>query len=221
MMINTLGKDAYDIIKEMIINGELKPGEGLEEKKLMTFTKASRTPIREALIRLNIEKFVTRKERKGYIVASIDLDTINSIFQTRIYFEPETLEVFREAEFDEKLSDFLKKFQNYLKLQEAGKLDPKKKEEMNNLDGEFHHFLIAASKNIFIIDTITLVKEHYHRLRLHIRRRRTCARIEDAIKEHIKIAELLLNKDIDEAKKVLRQHLTNSKLDFLNCIGGF
>jgi DNA-binding GntR family transcriptional regulator len=220
-MGNNLGKDAYEIIKEMIIKGDLKPGESLEEKKLMSYTNASRTPIREALIKLSLEKFVMKKGRKGYIVASMDLSTINSIFQTRIYFEPETLEMFRGMEFDEELLNFLKKFQCYLKLYEEEKLNPKKKDEMNELDSEFHDFLISQSKNVFTIDTIKLVKEHHRRFRLHIRRQDTCTRIEDAIKEHIEIAKLLLDKNINEAKKVLSKHLANSKLDYLISIGSF
>lgn len=219
--INNLGNDAYNIIKELIITGELAADESLEERKLIGFTNSSRTPIREALSRLNFEKFVIRKERKGYIVSPINIDMINSIFQTRLYFEPQVLEAFRESfEHEERLKEFKENFEYYMNEYRVGAFNQEKRKNMNKIDANFHSYLLDATNNVFIIDTLNLVAEHYRRLRICIKKRKSCVRVDDSIQEHIDIIDCLLNKDIDRAKEILRNHLMNSKQDFISSIGG-
>lgn len=220
MKVNNLGNDAYNIIKEMIITGELKPDESLEERKLIAFTNSSRTPIREALSRLNFEKFVIRKERKGYIVSPINLDMINSIFQTRLYFEPQVLETFRNNPGEEEqLTVFKENFEYYMGEYRTGSLTAEKRSNMNKIDANFHDCLLMRTNNVFIIDTLQLVAEHYRRLRRCIKKRKSCIRVDESIQEHIDIIDAILDRDVDLAKERLTKHLSNSKQDFINSVG--
>ena len=80
--------EAYNIIKEKIVNLQLQPSADISEEKLIQELNISRTPIREALQKLAKDGFVIVYPRKGTIVADITLDLINSIYEIRILNEP-------------------------------------------------------------------------------------------------------------------------------------
>lgn len=86
-----LGKtdSAYDYIKEKIISGEYPPMSDLSEDKLQKELNISRTPVREAILRLEKEDFVYVYPRKGTIITDVTQDLIEDIYQVRRLIEPE------------------------------------------------------------------------------------------------------------------------------------
>ena len=78
-----LGKtdSAYDYIKEKIISGEYPPMSDLSEDKLQKELNISRTPVREAILRLEKEDFVYVYPRKGTIITDVTQDLIDDIYQ--------------------------------------------------------------------------------------------------------------------------------------------
>ena len=84
----SLKQKAYNEIKSKIINCEYMPNSFLNESVLMEVTKSSRTPIREALSKLEQENFVTIIPKKGIMVNDLSLNDISMIFQVRELIEP-------------------------------------------------------------------------------------------------------------------------------------
>ena len=80
---------AYDYIKEKIISGEYPPMSDLSEDKLQKELNISRTPVREAILRLEKEDFVYVYPRKGTIITDVTQDLIEDIYQVRRLIEPE------------------------------------------------------------------------------------------------------------------------------------
>lgn len=85
-----LGQSAYGSIKMLIITGQLAPGSRVTEGDLANLLKVSRTPIREALSRLDRDGFVLPRTRNGYSVMPIDADSVNEAFDVRDLLEVQT-----------------------------------------------------------------------------------------------------------------------------------
>ena len=82
---------AYEMIREKIVNCELAPGSVLNESELIEEIGASRTPIREALNKLEQENLVTIIPKKCIIVRGITIDDIAEVFDARAVIEPQVL----------------------------------------------------------------------------------------------------------------------------------
>ncbi len=80
---STLKESAYESLKAMILTGELQPGSRLTEIDLANRLKVSRTPLREALNRLERDEFVTNRPRQGYFVAEFDLKKLEDTLEIR------------------------------------------------------------------------------------------------------------------------------------------
>ena len=81
-------QSAYEYIKEMILTGELSPRIDISEKQLQQELGISRTPVHEALKRLQDEGFVETYARKGTFVADVTIETVQDIYETRLLIEP-------------------------------------------------------------------------------------------------------------------------------------
>ena len=81
-------QSAYEYIKEIILTGELSPRIDISEKQLQQELGISRTPVHEALKRLQDEGFVETYARKGTFVADVTIETVQDIYETRLLIEP-------------------------------------------------------------------------------------------------------------------------------------
>lgn len=101
----SLEEQAYLHIKEAILNGTFPPGEYLAELQLAQDLGISRTPIRQAMARLQEERFLINVPFKGYYVAEISIEDIREIYELRqileCYVVRETAQQFTPAELDE------------------------------------------------------------------------------------------------------------------------
>ncbi len=78
---------AYELIRDAILDGRFGPGEHLAEQKIAESTGVSRTPVREALRRLEAEHFVVFRAHRGAYVADWSPDVVDDIFNLRILLE--------------------------------------------------------------------------------------------------------------------------------------
>ena len=83
----TLGERVYRAFKRDIIRGVLQPGEALGEQKLAERYKGSRTPVREAAVRLQNERLLRIVPNRGYFVSQITLQSLNDIYEFRTAVE--------------------------------------------------------------------------------------------------------------------------------------
>ncbi|MFR4479849.1 MAG: GntR family transcriptional regulator, partial [Fusobacterium sp.] len=91
--MKSLKEKVYEILKEMIISGKLKYNERIEEDALATSLEVSRTPVREAINKLEQEGWINIIPRRGMFVSNVSLKEINDIFQVRLNLEPIILQM--------------------------------------------------------------------------------------------------------------------------------
>lgn len=205
MKKTTLKQQAYDLIKSKIIYCEYAPGTILNEDMLGETIKGSRTPIRDAIGRLEQEGLVTILPKKGILVSELSISEVTAMFETRFLLEPYAIEKFG-SRIDP--ADFTDYYQNFLSFQE----DPEAytNSDKYNLDNQFHQGFIDATQNRYITSIYEQVTAQNTRLRV-LTGSRNDARLTDTQKEHLLIAELCLKQDWTGAANAMRQHIKLSK----------
>lgn len=195
----------YSDIKKKIITGEFSQGESLNEKDLTEIFKISRTPVREALNILELEGWIKSVPRKGYVVSSITFSDIKDLFQIRYELEPVFLSMAFNFFEKEVLISLKERIQNLIEKEDY--------DALRLLDDEFHSYLIESTYNSFAIKTMESINDHISRTRyLTFRDKKETF---DSAYDHIKIIDALLEKNLEQAVKVLRNHIDKSQLYFL------
>lgn len=197
---------AYNEIKEKIITCKYKPGSFLSEELLTEELKISRTPVRDALSRLEQEGLVEIKSKKGITVTAFSFKDINMIFEIRTLYEPYILKNYHSLISDEKLQEFLIIFQSKNISNEYLK-------DNNNdykLDTSFHQMIVEACPNTYIRQNYALIQTQSERFR-YMTGLTSDNRLEDTFKEHLEIVTACLQKNWDLASEKLIYHLEQSK----------
>lgn len=192
----------YEKIKQAIIDGELKPGDQLVETALAGWCEVSRTPIREALQRLEQDGLVDRKDG-GLIVRKRSPEEILDIYQTRIVLEATAGRVAAERRTDHDLG-LLRRL-----LERSRKVTDRDPDAMVEANSQFHKAVWRASHNDSLIDLL-------QRLDMHLARYpgTTLAapgRWEQARHQHKAIFDAIDRRDADAAYEITSQHFTDAR----------
>ena len=137
-----LKHQVYTTLREKIINCEYPPGSLLNEAQLSIELGVSRTPIREALNRIEHEGFIKILPKKGILVTEVSLNDVLHIFGARLEIEPIALRMAGPYLAEEKLLEFKSKFMG----------DESDISTAFRLDTAMHLFIIDHCGNRFIID---------------------------------------------------------------------
>lgn len=199
MAKNTLKNTSYTYIKNKIIDCEYEPGTFLDEKKIIDELGFSRTPIREALNKIEEEGYIQIIPKKGIFITPITMKSITDVFQIREIIEPAAL-----SKFGQNLS--MDKISHFKNLYNKGGYD---EDTANELDDNFHSFLISAYNNAYIKNMFDDLQEQNKRVR------RMSGKLGNTLdvtfNEHLNILNYLENVELDKAANALYEHITASK----------
>lgn len=198
----SLKQQAYDEIKRKIVTCEYAPNTLLNEELLREELHVSRTPIRDALSRLEQKGLITILPKKGIMVSSLSINDINMVFEVRMMYEPYALLHYGSripysvlTHSYELLSDLDAMSEDWAFFQ---------------ADDAFHAAVVQAIGNRFLLQTYEWIQDQ--NLRFRVMTGQTSApRLEDTSKEHTRILEACLKKDWSEAASAMKDHLINSK----------
>ena len=206
-----LKNSIYSDLKEKLINCIYQPGTVLNEIQLTNEYKVSRTPIREAISRLEMDGYLKILPKKGIYVTDISLNNVIQIFQVREEIEPLAIKMAEPYLNVEDLKMFRQRF-------EAEDLD------LSNsfrLDTAMHLYIIEHCGNDYIIQMMHKVFDD--NTKIIIASKQNQVKIHDAKCEHIEILDSLIEKkDINETSRLLRTHIGTCRraaLDYF-CSGG-
>jgi DNA-binding GntR family transcriptional regulator len=193
----------YRVIKQNILELYLKPGELVSENEVSNILQLSRTPIREAFIRLSQEKFLDIVPKKGTFVSLVDFKLVEESLFLRINMEKKVLELACKSFPENKL----KLLEDNVNLQRALKDLPGNSIPLFNLDNKFHSIIFEGCEKSNIWKMIEELDAHYNRLRTmdaleHIS-------TDKIIEEHEKMIEAIREKNVEMAFKLVDDHLTN------------
>jgi DNA-binding GntR family transcriptional regulator len=204
----------YEYLKASILSGHLNPGEKLTEEHLAKTLGVSRTPIREALHKLESEGLIKIRKKRGFIVSKDSNEEVEELFELRSILEGYTLRIISQSISEETLHRLKGFIQN---AEEA--LRRKKIEDVFKYNTRFHdtlHELVAH-------------KTRLHRLIVNMRKyvlrhRKETLRYPDggrrAVEGHRKIVMALELKDPDLCERVMREHIKEAKEDALQSLFG-
>ena len=190
----------YETLKKNIMELRLEPGRLISEKDLVEMLQVSRTPIREALVKLSQEELIETTPQKGSVISLIDLQHVE---ESR--FIRETLEsaIVREACVKLNKEQVLH-LQNLISLQELCESE-ENYERLFELDEEFHKSIIIGCGRTRAWGLIGQVTTHYNRIRFL--RLATNHDWKIILAQHHGIVSAIREKNPDAAEKVLREHL--------------
>lgn len=197
--------EVYGIISDWIITGELAPESKININNLAKILNTSRTPVREAILRLENEGLVISKANRRTIVAPINLDELSYTYSVVASLEALALEQ-AFPKIDKEFIDHLEVLNQ--KLHDALNYDDKIR--LIEIDNEFHDSIINLSGNYEIPPIIDSLKKKLRRAELSYFKdvdRKTSTYL-----EHENLIEYLRNNDIDKA-------LTSLKSNWYNSIG--
>ncbi len=205
--MNSKSDYAYREIKNKIIQGELAPLSDIVEERFQEELNISRTPIREAVQRLNKEGFVYIYARKGTIVSPINVEMIYSVYQARLLNEPYlSKEVCHEVP-----EKWLRQMKNSLEDSPFELAEMDYRNYYMALDYELHTTILSYCKNQFLKDALNIVNDHSQRIRI---RTSSCNEdLECSIQEHIAIVDAFLRRDPDQIEEATRNHIFSSQQD--------
>ena len=195
----------YDRLKRLILAGELPPGEALVERTLAERFKVSRTPVREAIFRLEREGLIESVDGRGAFVASFALDDLIEVYQIREGLEPLAARLACAHVTEAELDYHEKQIKRYRANPRLREQDPA---TWLQLGWELHHMFINASKNARLIEVIERMQnqiELFRGLGRAVPREETHA----AVEEHWEIVSALRARDPAHAEQAVRAHLQN------------
>ena len=212
-MVKSNKEIAYERIRNRIINGHLKPGQPITEEQMSQALDMSRTPVREALIKLQFEDLVRMVGNRGATVMEITPVDIAEIFQLRLLVEPYAARTCVEFIDKEKL----KELKEELTMLARSDLSKNGLEDLGTSLYEVHnlHDLIiqAAGNRRLARLSNTLQSQILWMLNME---RRIPGRIGRSLKEHLDIVNALLAGNGERAEKHMREHLESNMTDLLD-----
>jgi len=194
----SLGEQAYMQLRQMIVRLDFATGDVLREDELRVLLGIGRTPIREALQRLQREHFVTVIPRRGMFVSGIEVSELSMLFETRAVLEPYAARLAALRGTAEQWDD--------MEATLARTADPSlDDEDQLALDRRCHEIIWAASGNRFLLDTLDMLYAQSDRLwHLYLA---DVADMQHAVDEHQAILAALRSGDGDVVADLLETHV--------------
>ena len=208
----------FNTLRQAILKGELKPGERLMEIALAERLGVSRTPIREAMRKLEQEGLVVMIPRRGAQVANITEKDLNDVLEVRIAppvtsagISPCAIEKACDRMTEEEMSKLwlaAKEFEhtiaegNLVKLAEA--------------DVAFHEIIYRASDNKRLIQVLNNMREQIYRYRVEYLKEGETRDV--LVKEHEELTRAIRERNVERAKELSFQHIENQRMAIMRSI---
>ena len=194
---------AYNFIKERIIYGELPPMADVSEKDFQLQLGISRTPVHEALARLEDEGFVQTYPRKGTFVTPITREQVSAVYEVRLLNEPYMTRRAVTCASRAWLESM------HRRMIEAKGGSPEQDYLLMTLDGELHAGIVAAYPNPFLRAALRSIYDHDQRIRFSTKV--NPPQIHESRLEHIRLLELMLAGDAAAVEQLSREHILHSR----------
>lgn len=195
-----LGDVVFEYLKNSILSGDLKPGERLMEIAIADQLGVSRTPVREAIRKLEKEKFIIMVPRKGAYVADLKLKDMRDVIELRKLLEGFATELAAERMSDEELEEL-----RITGLAFDACIIANDIKGLIRADATFHEIILNSSRNAKLVEIVKSLHDQLQRFRLiYFNEFNDFLEIQ---KMHNKILEALTNRDGRKAKEAAENHI--------------
>lgn len=187
----SLTEQIYSILKEQILNKEIKFGEKINTRKIAKKHEVSPMPVRDALRRLANEGIVEKRPRVGFYAKDFSKKEIKEIKELRRMYELYCLDNYFQNIDKETVAklrkEFVKSNQKYF----------------DKIDIKLHKAIVSASENNYLIKRYNDLVKNFISLFSFT----TYKRFEDSKKEHIQLIDAILDDNLKKAKEIILKHL--------------
>jgi len=198
------GQHVFDYLKLAITKGDIAPGSRLVENRIADSTGVSRTPVREALHKLESQGFLKKLPAGGFTVLGLTSQDIDETFGIRSVLESYAARLAAENHTPEGLAQLEKKIQEYQHCLERGQV-----EELERINTQFHELLYTLSESPRLIKMIADLKAQIQRFRHIILSQETMA--QQSNQDHKQMVTAIRNHDADGVEKLVREHILRGK----------
>jgi DNA-binding GntR family transcriptional regulator len=201
----------FNSLRAAILKGELAPGERLMEKQLADRMGVSRTPIREAIRKLELEGLVVMVPRKGAEVARITEKDLKNVLEVRCALEELAVTLACEKITNDELKHLKATISEFSKA-----VIKEDVEKIVEKDVEFHDIIFNATGNDKLIQILNNLREQIYRYRVEYIRK--SGNHQALVKEHEEIVAAIEGKNINAARQVAQQHILNQEMTVIKYI---
>ena len=202
----------FNTLRQAILRGEFKPGERLMEIQLANKLGVSRTPIREAIRKLELEGLVIMIPRKGAEVADITEKSLRDVLEVRKALEELAVQLACEKITQEELEELEKAGENFKKVLNRSKDIT----EVAEADVRFHDVIYMATDNQKLILLLNNLREQMYRYRVEYLKREEA--YPQLIAEHAAIIEYISKGEKKAATDVMCKHIDNQVTTVIDVI---
>ncbi|MEH7275918.1 GntR family transcriptional regulator [Neobacillus vireti] len=196
----TLQNQVYEYLHEKIVNGIIPPGQRIVEEKVSQETGVSRSPIREAIRRLNSDGLVSVSPRGGVRVYRPTFSDFKYLYECRLGLEP-TAAYYAAIRMNDEQRNHLKNLVEEMNLV----IEKRDLEKLKNLSTQFHFFIVESSENPYLMKMmkqLNSLMSFYRNEVLNIP-----MRVEDGAKEHQAVWQAIQIRDGKAAEELMRTHI--------------
>ena len=201
----------FNTLRQAILRGELKPGERLMEIQLANKLGVSRTPIREAIRKLELEGLVLMIPRKGAEVAEITEKNMRDVLEVRKALEELAVQLACEKITAEEIEEMKKAAEEFRMI-----LKNKDITEIAEADVRFHDIIYMATDNQKLILLLNNLREQMYRYRVEYLKEGETRDV--LVKEHEELTKAIRERDVERAKQLSFQHIENQRMAIMRSI---
>ncbi|HTJ91750.1 MAG TPA: GntR family transcriptional regulator [Pararobbsia sp.] len=196
----------YEVIRDWIVTMTLTPGQALSEKDLSDRLSVSRTPVREALIRLSDDGFVDIFPQRGTFVSFIDVDKLDEAGFIRKAVEGAIARELADSLDDEDITAL-----NAIISEQRRAAQSNDYEALESIDRRLHSTLPALAGKPAVWRIVKQAMYHLERaLRL---RKRESSNWTDTIAEHEALVQAIIGRDAEAAVRVIERHIERNLVE--------
>ena len=203
----TIRNQVYNILKENIIQANLKPGTQVSEQELGDELKVSRTPVREAMIHLAQEELVEIIPQKGTYISKINIEAVEESRYMREILEVDITKA-AAVEFPESLFFSFEENLNSQKLY----LEQRNYSKLFKYDEEFHKLIYIGTNKMRVWKSIQNISGQLNRVRILSLSANSDELWNLIYNEHVEIFNMIKNHRVDEVQEIVIRHLERGKV---------
>lgn len=201
----------FNTLRQAILRGELKPGERLMEIHLAEKLGVSRTPIREAIRKLELEGLVTMIPRRGAEVARITEKNLRDVLEVRRELDAFSCELACDRITKQEVEELHRACEEF-----ATATATRDATVIAAADVKLHDIIVRAAGNERLTEILNNLSEQMYRYRFEYIK--DTSNYEKLVEEHRIIYESILNKDKKTAAQTARVHIDNQERSILNLL---
>jgi DNA-binding GntR family transcriptional regulator len=200
----SLGEHVFESLKQAIIRGKISPDEWLVESHIAETLGISRTPVREAIHKLEREGLIERQPRGGFTALGLNRDDIEETFGLRGLLEGYAARLAAVKHKAQELKPLETKIEDFQKA-----LDLKKMDLLPAINTEFHDLLYGLSKSPKLINMINGLRDQIYRYREMILKERKFASTSNL--DHKRMLQCIRKRDAEGAERLVKDHILRGR----------